>query len=134
MYNIKKFESFEKEMLYEKTTYKWFMKQKRDGITDKEYFKLKEFFTGYLILPNNPPTKHNNVPSSFCEISVMSKGALVLSKGALVLSNMVIKITKLEDDWWVARKLTNNNCYEYFKCDTIQGVIQLIKFLNNEIP
>lgn len=113
---IKKFESFQSN-LYEESDLDWFMTHKRVGMSDEEYFKIKDYFTelgARHILPYYPPTKHNYDPSSF--VSMTAKfNAFVKAE-----------ISKMDDDWWFVRNANDLNGYvAYYKCDTLQGVFDL---------
>ena len=119
---IKKFESFTNE-LYEESDLDWYTSHKRVGMSDDEYFKLKDFFSKFgsqQFLPINPPTKHNNDPSSFFQVT------------AKFSSFVKAEVMKMEDDWWFVRN-SNDLCgyVAYFKCDTIQGVFDLFNSFNS---
>lgn len=119
---IKKFESFKSE-LYEESDLDWYTSHKRSGMSDDEYFKLKDFFSKFgsqQFLPINPPTKHNNDPSSFFQIT------------AKFSSFVKAEVMKMEDDWWFVRNSNDLSGYvAYFKCDTLQGVFDLFNSFNS---
>ena len=120
---IKKFESFQSN-LYEESNLDWYMEHKRVGMSDEEYFKIKDYFTklnAWLILPSNPPTKHNNDPSSFFQIT------------AKFNAFVKVEISKMDDDWWFVRNANDLNGYvAYYKCDTLQGVFDLFEAFKHQ--
>jgi hypothetical protein len=113
---IKKFESFNSD-LYEESDLDWYLSHKRMGMSDDEYYKLKDYFTklGTIqFLPYYSPTKHNYDASSFFSIT------------AKFTSFVKAEVMKMEDDWWFIRYSNDlNGNVKCYKCDTIQGVFDL---------
>lgn len=124
MRHLIKYKIFESVNLFEESDLDWFMTHKRVGMSDEEYFKIKDYFTklnAWLILPFNPPTKHNNDPSSFFQITVKFN-AFVKAE-----------ISKMDDDWWFVRNANDLTGYvAYYKCDTIQGVFDLFEAFKHQ--
>jgi hypothetical protein len=111
---LKKFESNFNEPLFQESSWEWFMSINHLKFDDYEYNKIRDFYSSIYkgqILPELPPSKHG-----------------IIGINNIYGRKINVSIHKCSDDWYFIR-YTNDEWIRYYKCDELEGVFQLLKYL-----